>query len=92
MANRRDLKKIIKSSTNEIIEDGFMEAINGDSKERDKMDKIIDEVVEYRLELLSKISNYPRHSKRSEIKKHFKNIKGQLDKNNADYSKKIGQV
>lgn len=92
MASRREIKKAIKSSTNQIIEDGYMESINGDKKEKEKLDKVIDEVVEYRMDLINRVSNYPRHGKRSEKKKHFANIKGELEKNNLDYNKKIGHV
>lgn len=92
MPSRRKLKKGIKSTTNDIIEEGFVESINGDAKEQDKMDKIIDDVIDYRFELLSKVSNYPRNSKRAEIKKYFHNIKEELQKHNSDFSKKIGHV
>lgn len=92
MNSRRELKKKLKNSTNELIEDGFMESINGDSKERDKMEKLIDGVVDYRVNLLNKISNYPRHAKRSQIKKHFGDIKSEMDKNKKDFTKKIGHV
>lgn len=92
MANRRQIKKTIKSSTNQIIEDGFMELINSDKKEKDSLDKVIDEVVDYRLDLLKRVNSYPKHEKRGAKKKYFKKIKEELNKSNKEYDKKIGHV
>lgn len=69
-----------------------MESINGDAKEAEKMDKMIDEVIDYRFDALSGISNYPIHGKRSEVKKYFAKIKEKLHAQNKEYSKKIGHV
>jgi len=92
MPSRRKLKKQIKMSTNEIIEEGFMESINGDSKEAAKMDAFIDEVIDYRFDALSGISNYPLHGKRAEIKKYFADLKEKVHAQNEAYSSKIGHV
>lgn len=69
-----------------------MESINGDAKEAEKMDQLIDEIVDYRFELLTKVSNYPIHGKRAQVKKHFNSIKEELKAQNKGYSKKIGHV
>ena len=92
MPSRRKLKKQIKNSTNEIIEEGFMESINGDAKEAEKMDKVIDDLIDYRIDLLSKVSNYPLNGKRSEVKQHFESLKKEMKNKNEEYSKKIGHV
>jgi oligoribonuclease NrnB/cAMP/cGMP phosphodiesterase (DHH superfamily) len=46
MASRRKFKKQIKNRTNLLIEDAFIESINGDAREAVKMDSIIDEVID----------------------------------------------
>lgn len=92
MPSRRKLKKEIKKKTNLLIEDAFIESINGDAKEVEKMDKIVDEIIDERFELLSGVSNYPKNESRTKKKDHFKSIKENLEKKTADYSKKIGSV
>lgn len=91
MPSKRDIKKKIKSETNELIEDAFIESINGDKKEASKMDGIIDEIIDYRYDLLSRVSNHPREN-RAKVKEHFNAIRTDLSTKNADYSKKIGRI
>ena len=92
MASRRKIKKQIKEKTNGLIEDAFIEAINGDEKESKKMDGIIDNIIDDRHEMLNQVCNYPLNEGRSAIKKHFQSIQEALDKKGADYQKKIGTV
>jgi hypothetical protein len=92
MPSRRKFKKSIKSQTNLLIEDAFIESINGDEKEASKMDNLIDEVIDDRHEMLNKVSDYPNNGKRAEVKAHFNAIKENLDKKTNDYAKKIGRV
>lgn len=91
MASKRDIKKKIKSDTDELIEDAFIESINGDKKEAEKMDGIIDEIIDYRYDLLSRVSNHPREN-RAKVKEHFNAIRTDLSAKNKDYKKKIGRV
>ena len=63
MASRRKFKKQIKLKTDILIEDAFIESINGD----EKMDKLIDEVIDDRIEILGKVCGYPNTAKRAEI-------------------------
>lgn len=91
MASKRDLKKKIKSETDELIEDAFIESINGDQKEADKMDGLVDEIIDYRYDLLSRVSNYPKGD-RAKVKDHFNAIRTDLSTKNTDYNKKIGRV
>lgn len=88
MASRRKLKKKIKEQTNLLIEDAFIESLNGD----EKMDKVIDDLIDKRFDLLSKVSNYPLDKKGKEIKSHFNDLKKDLEKDITDFSKKIGSV
>lgn len=92
MASRRKFKKQIKLKTDVLIEDAFIESINGDEKEGEKMDKIIDEVIDDRIEMLGKVCSYPNNGKRAEVKEHFRNIKTELETKASDYGKKIGRV
>lgn len=86
MANRRKLKKQIKEESNLLIEDAFIESLNGDQK----MDKLIDEMIDKRFELIAKISNYPSDKKAA--RSHFNDLKKELSENIQNYSKKIGKV
>lgn len=92
MASRRKFKKQIKDKTNLLIEDAFIEAINGDEKEADKMDSIIDKVVDDRHEMLNRVCDYPSNDNRSNIKQHFKAIREDLNKKVEEHQKKIGIV
>jgi len=92
MANRRKLKKEIKKETNYLIEDAFIESIQGDEKEAKKMDGIIDNIIDDRFEMLSKVSNYPKGEKRGVIKKYFKDVRTTLAEKKKDYTSKIGTV
>jgi len=92
MANRREIKKEIKRKTDLLIEDAFIESINGDKKEADKMDQLIDELIDERYAMLSKVSSYPRNGSRNEIKKHFSDLQKELDNKVTEYDKKIGHV
>ena len=92
MPSRRKLKKEIKSETNLIIEDAFIESINGDEKEAKKMDSTIDAIIDDRYEMLSRVSSYPKNEGRAKVKKHFNAIKTDLSAKVADYRKKIGRV
>jgi hypothetical protein len=91
MASKRDIKKKIKSETDELIEDAFIESINGDKKEAGRMDGIIDEIIDYRYDLLGRVSNHPKGN-RAKVKDHFNAIRTDLSTKNTDYSKKIGRV
>jgi hypothetical protein len=92
MANRREIKKEIKQKTNLLIEDAFIESINGGKKEAEKMDKIIDELIDARYEMISKVSTYPKNGSSSEIKKHFSALQSELSNKVEEYDKKIGHV
>ena len=92
MPSRRKLKKKIKQETDLIIEDAFIESINGDEKEVKKMDSTIDSIIDDRYEMLGRVSNYPKNEKKAKVKEHFNAIKTDLDAKVADYSKKIGRV
>lgn len=92
MPSRRKLKKHIKTQTNFLIEDAFIESINGDEKEGAKMDQIIDALIDDRIALLNKVSAYPNQGKRVEVKSHFNSLKKELSEKVSDYTKKIGRV
>ena len=92
MASRRKFKKQIKEKTNLLIEDAFIEAINGDEKESNKMEGIIDNIIDDRHDMLSKVCNYPNNEKRAAIKDHFNSIKDTLASKTSDYKKKVGIV
>lgn len=92
MASRRKLKKQIKAQTDELIEDAFIESINGDEKEAKKMDQIIDDLIDDRMETLNKVSAYPKRGEKSEIKTHFNALLKGLEAKLGEYSKKIGRV
>ena len=92
MANKRDIKKEIVDATNFLIEDAFIEMMEGDEKEAEKMDKIIDEVIDDRYTLLSEVCNYPRREKTPKIKAYFTELRKSLKTKSADYTKKIGLV
>jgi hypothetical protein len=87
MASRRKLKKAIKSETNLLIEDAFIESLNGD----EKMDKVIDELIDTRFDVLAGVSNYPNKDKKAAAK-HFNELKTKLNASVSEYSKKIGRV
>ncbi len=92
MASRRKFKKAIKSQTNFLIEDAFIESVNGDANEAEKMDKIIDQVIDDRIEMLNKVCAYPNRESSAKIKAHFNSIASNLEAKTAEYAKKIGRV
>jgi len=92
MASRRKFKKEIKEKTNLLIEDAFIESLNGDAKEAEKMDAIVDEVIDARIEMLNKVCAYPNRESRAKIKAHFNEIATTLEAKSAEYTKKIGRV
>ncbi len=92
MANRRELKKEVKSSTNLLIEDAYLEAMEGDEKEKKKMNGIINDIVDARHDFLSRISSYPKSKDRTKVKDHFNAIRTELETKTADYSKQIGRI
>tara|TARA_B110000503_G_C6993423_1_gene348362 strand:+ start:391 stop:672 length:282 start_codon:yes stop_codon:yes gene_type:complete len=92
MASRREFKKVIKDKTNLLIEDAFIESVNGDAKEAQKMDEIIDQVIDDRIEMLNKVCAYPNRESRAKIKAHFNEIATNLEAKTAEYTKKIGRV
>jgi len=92
MANKRDIKKEIKQSTNKLIEDAFYQTLDAADKEVKKMDELIDKIVEERFELISKVNQYPINGEAKEIKSHFKEVREELRKLADDYTKKIGKV
>lgn len=92
MANKRDIKKEIKQSTNKLIEDAFYQTLDAADKEVKKMDELIDKIVEERFELISKVNQYPINGEAKEIKSHFKEVREELGKLADEYTKKIGKV
>jgi len=92
MANKRDIKKEIKQSTNKLIEDAFYQTLDAGDKEVKKMDELIDKIVEERFELISKVNQYPINGEAKEIKSHFKEVREELGKLADEYTKKIGKV
>jgi|GEM_PF-1242855 hypothetical protein len=92
MASRRKFKKQIKNQTDLLIEDAFIESINGDAKEAIKMDSIIDEVIDERQIMLNQVCAYPNRESRANIKAHFNQMEKDLQSKAADYIKKIGRV
>ena len=92
MASRRKFKKSIKDKTNLLIEDAFIESVNGDAKEAQKMDEIIDQVIDDRIEMLNQVCAYPNRESRAKIKAHFNEIETNLEAKTAAYTKKIGRV
>ncbi len=92
MPSRRKIKKAIKAQTDLLIEDAFIEAINGDEKEGAKMDSIIDSIIDDRQEMLNHVSAYPTKEGRAKIKAHFSTLKKNLSDKTNEYSKKIGHV
>ena len=78
----------IKGQTNELIEDAFIESLNGD----EKMDKLIDELIDDRFDLLATVCNYPMDKDGKQIREHFNSIKSKLNTSVSSYSKKIGRV
>jgi len=92
MPSRRKIKKSIKAQTNLLIEDAFIESINGDDKEGKKMDALIDSIIDDRHNMLNKVSAYPKGESRVKVKEHFKGIQNDLESKTKDYDKKIGRV
>ena len=92
MPSRRKIKKDIKNRTNLLIEDAFIESVNGDEKEGKKMDEIIDNIIDDRHQMLNKISDYPKRENRAKVKEHFNAIRTELDTKATDYAKKIGRI
>ncbi len=92
MASRRQFKKVIKGKTNFLIEDAFIESLNGDQKEAEKMDTIIDDLIDDRIEMLHNVCVYPNRESKAVIKEHFNDIAKNLEVKTAEYKKKIGKV
>ncbi len=92
MANKRDIKRDIKNATDLLIEDAILKSLNSDKKKVESIDKLIDEVIDIRYDLLSKVSNYPNKENRKAIKKHFSAIQESLSKAKTDYASKIAQA
>jgi len=88
MPSRRKLKKSIKNNSNLIIEDAFIQMINGPNADEKKLNKIIDELIDARFDLISKVSQFPRGS-RKDNKAHFQTLKEEVEKKMQEFQKKI---
>jgi hypothetical protein len=92
MANKRKLKKRIKQQTDILIEDAYYQSLEADEKQAKAMDTLIDDVVDTRQSLLSRIADYPNRGNRAKVKEHFNAIRTELHTHVGEYGKKIGRL
>lgn len=92
MANKRDIKKEIKNKTNGLIEDAFYQTLDAAKKEADKMDEVIDDIIDKRFELIRQVNQYPRNESVAKVKAHFESVRKELKEKLDSFSKKIGKV
>ena len=92
MANKRDIKKEIKKETDRLMEDAFYQTLDAAKKEAEKMDKVIDDIVDKRYELIRQVNQYPKKEDVAKVKAHFESVRKELKEQIDSFSKKIGKV
>lgn len=92
MANKRDLKKQIKKRTNNLMEDAFSYTLNNPGENDSKADKLIDNIADKWFDLVSKVNHHPKNGKRSEVKKHFTEIKKELHESASKFEEKVDEL
>ena len=77
MASIKELKKDIDFLTYEVIEDCFIYVLLNPGKKEDEANKIIDDIIDVRSELISRMRNYDV-SKNKSVKAYYKTIQNDL--------------
>lgn len=92
MANIRSLKKDVNFLTNDIISDAFLALdLHGD-KVQDKVNALIEEVVEFHNLTYEKINKAPKGRKKAEIKPYFRSIRTEMDKKYCEFFEKLSEI
>ncbi len=88
MASIRDLKKDINFLTDEIIGNCFLHYYIAGEIKRKEIDKIIEETVAIRNDLISKINNATKNTDKKSRKSYYRSIREELiEKVNAAFDK-----
>ncbi len=78
MASIRNIKKDIDFLVDEVISDSLLCLSIQPDKGKDKFIEIINQTVEMRNNLISKVNNPPKTEKKSETKAYYKGIYNEL--------------
>jgi hypothetical protein len=78
MANRRQVKQNINHLIGDVIEEYYNALLDGDGKNEEKIEKLVDECVELADELIARVNATRKLKTRGEIKKHYSEIKEKL--------------
>ena len=89
MASRRELKKNILNLIGDVIEEYYNALLEGDKKNAEKIEKLIDECVDLADELIAKVNSSYKLKTRAETKKHFASIKEKLGDSVLSFTEKL---
>ncbi len=89
MASRRELKKNILHLLGDVIEEYYNALLEGDKKNEEKIEKLIDECVDLADELIAKVNSSYKLKTRAETKKHFAGIKEKLGDSVLAFTEKL---
>jgi len=78
MSNRRELKRNINGLLGDVIEECYDAFLNNDEINETAVEAIVDEAVDLADDLIAKVNASKKIKNKSEVKKHFSEIKVQL--------------
>ncbi len=92
MASIRNLKKDLDFLTNEVISDAFLAIeFHGDKVEQ-KVQELLEELVDFHNKLYEKIHNAPSGKKNPERKKYFRTIRKDINEKFPEFFEKLSQI
>ncbi len=84
MATIKNLKKDINFLSDEVIGNCFLQYYFAEENKRKEINKIIEEIVTMRNDLIKKVNNPPKDIDNKEKKSYFRNIQEELIKKAND--------
>ena len=92
MANRRKLKKSINALLGDVIEECYDSLLSNEGKNEQDVDVIIDEAVDLADDVIAKVNSAKKLKTRSEIKKHFSELKEQFGDKTIGFIEKLNKL
>ncbi len=92
MASIRDLKKDVNFLTQEVINDAFLAIGLHGNKVESKVTELLEEVVDFHNNIYEKIQQAPTGKKNPKIKKYFRSIREEINKQYPVYFEKLSNI
>ncbi len=92
MANRRELKRNINGLLGDVIEECYNALIENEGENEKEVEAIVDEAVDLADALIMKANAAKSMKKRSEVKKHFAEIKEELGEKVIGFIEKLNAL